>query len=168
MIIYDWTGACKFPCVGNATLHVVTTSDYVPGTIAGFGQGAPQLITAVYTDNLVTGDFGGVEWQINGQFFTLPATNGPGAGQIVVFEDEFRSRADGTWDLTSEGLFSDAATSGCPHPNLTFCTYHAEGTGGTWTVSATATPEPSSGFLLLAACVLTWCLRRLRGALQLQ
>lgn len=155
-IIYDWTGTCTVFCVGTATLHVVTTPDYVPGTTAVFGIGEPRLITAVYTDNVVTGDFGAV-WQTNGQGFTLPATDGPGAATILVFEDEFRSRADGTWDLRSEGLFQGHGV-GCPQPNFTFCTYTAIGNGGTWTISTT--PEPSSGFLLLAACVVTWCLRR--------
>src|SRR5262249_7655729 len=146
-MVIDWTGTCKFPCV-TANLHVVTTPDYVPGTTVGSGLGEPQLITAVYTDTLVTGNFGGVEWQTNGQSFTLRATNGPGKGGILVFEDEFRSRADGTWDLTSEGLFQDAATSGCQHPDPgSFCTYHAQGTGGTWTISATSstTQELLSG-----------------------
>ena len=142
-IIWDWTGTCTEFCIGTATLHVVTTPDYVPGTFAGSGLNEPKLLSAVYTDNVVTGDFGGVEWLSNGQFFIFPATDGPGAATILVFEDEFRERADGTWDLRSEGLFNGHGV-GCPNPNFGFCTYTAIGIDGTWT----RVPEPGTLVLL--------------------
>jgi len=121
---------------------VVTSDVYIPGEdfFAHYPPpDPPVLITARYTDNVVSFDLA-VPWPVSGNDFNLPASPTQG-GYIGLFGDAFSSDAQGKWRFGSESL--RGKLPGCivdPNP----CTYGATGVDGVWT----RVPEPSTLVLL--------------------
>ncbi len=148
--IFDWTGTCVTVCMGQATLHVVLSDAYVPGTSVAFPPPS-LLLEALYTDNVLSFDLTGLQWQVDAQGLQVPTTTQPSVIRTMV--DEFRSNVDGTWRFGGESLLGKLP--GCvvdPNP----CFYRSTGIGGVWVDGPAAVPWPGGLFvaglaLLIAA-----------------
>ena len=159
-IVYDWTGNCdgiitpvhgggSNGCSGQATLHVVTTDAYVPGTAQG-PVPPGVLLEALYTDANLSFDFAfGGFFDRNGFGFLLPATF-PGAGVISEEDNDFRADASGVW--RNRG----GVRPGCDPGLDPICAYVATGTGGVWT----RVPEPSPLVMLFVGLTGLLLIRR--------
>lgn len=165
-IIYDWTGHCNGVvtpgiegCSGQATLHVVTTDDYIPGEtftphFACIGAtctpvATPVLLEFLYTDaNSPPFDYT-LSWLFDSGNFQLPALlpgeTGPGEGELLTTAQVFTSHSDGSWRAAGEDRAPNC-DAGNPPGNNPFCGYGARGSNGLWTRAAV--PESSTLTLL--------------------
>ena len=177
-IIYDWTGECRqvapqgLPCT-HATLHVVTTDDYIPGEIffphlvctatACTPVSMPVLLEFLYIDDNSRFDYTFVWLNDDGNFYLpplLPGESGPGEGGLLTTAQDFFSHYDGSWRAGGEDRAPgcDAAN---PPGNNPFCGYRASGVGGTWT----RVPDPPTLVLLgVGLTGLTFLRRRRVGS----
>jgi hypothetical protein len=150
-MIYDWSGTCVTGCIGVATLHVVVSDVYVPGTVFQGAQGyflAPPsiLLDATYRDSNVTYDLSHGGGNLDPLRFLLPA-DPSGTGRINTPAQTFASDAAGNWKV--EGLMP---TVGCDHGFPSDCSYLERGIGGTWVIDppgAAAVPAPATLLLLV-------------------
>lgn len=158
-LVWDWTGDCNgviipLPpvrggstgCSGRATLHVVTTDAYIPGTVQtpkAFMEPAP-LVEFLYSDMNVTIDLIRDAWLTSGQAFELPASSSDPIGQFDAINAFFRTNADGTWRLGAENQ-----RPGCHVEDDPICSYGAQGFNSVW--SRGAVPEPATLVLLATA-----------------
>jgi len=163
-IIYEWTGVCNGVvtpgiegCAGQATLHVVTTDDYIPGGtftphfacvgVTCTPVATPVLLEFLYTDaNSPPFDYT-LSWLFDNGDLTLPALqpgeSGPGEGELLTTAQVFFSHSDGSWRAAGEDRAPNC-DAGNPPSNNPFCGYGARGINGTWT----RIPEPSTLVLL--------------------
>ena len=160
-IIYNWTGDCQRILFGadtlctKATVHVVTTDAYVPGTASSL-----PLLDWTYSDDISgTGNLALLFNIGEGTEYTLPALapgeSRPGESLISLIPAFFQSHTDGTWRFENEG-----ASPNCDPLHNPFCGYGVVGINGVWT----RVSEPSSLVLLgvgLAGLLLSRRRRRL-------
>jgi len=157
-IIYNWAGDCdgiitpvhgggSIGCSGQATLHVVTTNDYIPGETFTPHLGCtattctpvstPVLLEFLYSDDNIKVDLA-PNWLFDSGFFLLPASL-PGEGSFLTTAHFFRSDVNGVWRHEGESL-----RPGCDTGIDTICGYDAKGFNGVWT----RVPTPSTLVLL--------------------
>jgi len=158
-LVWDWTGDCQQVNPGpldlctHASLHVVTTNDYVPGTeiVINDGLSYPPggaaealpfsvLLTATYSDGIIKPFDFASQVNTNGILMQVPADPLSGLGSFInnnvtLF---FSSDASGVWRLSGEGL-----STICNEFMNPFCGYELVGDNGVWRV-----PEPSTLVLL--------------------
>src|SRR5262249_43426315 len=139
-ILYNWTGDCQRVTQGSpatcthASLQVITTDAYVPGTTLWWSPAElthPTLLEFRYTDDNVTADFA-FFWIESGIQLELPATP-VGESLLLNFTQFFGSDAQGNWHMSSEQLDPN-----CEFSNP-YCGYGAAGVNGVWV----RVPEPS-------------------------
>jgi hypothetical protein len=148
-IIYNWTGDCQRVTQGSptscthASLQVITTDAYVPGTIFGWSPAElthPTLLEFRYTDDNVTVDMA-LTWQPGGgDFFELPA--GSAQSGFLLNQNQFFGSDAGPWHMSSELL--DPNCNGDNNGANPFCGYGTAGVNGVWT----RVPAPSTLVLL--------------------
>jgi len=142
-LIWHWTGDCvsqipTVPLCQHAMIDVVTTDNYVPGTLVPDDYlGAnprPTILSFRYTDDagIDTAEVGLLDfgWSENGNDFLFPAINGEADGVLSTTATIFRSAADGTWRVAGEGMIPFAE---CDQLHNNFCASDARGINGTWT-----------------------------------
>jgi hypothetical protein len=161
-IVYDFHGTCTTVCEGEVYAEFLLSDDYVPGAHMACGWPALcQLQRLRYIDNTTIEDFdftarsaAGLLLEPNG-FIDFPALSGPGFAGFGINggttgDLPFRAHLDGTWEMFTPVGWDTRRLAG--------------GINGTFELAAHEfIPEPSTGYLFLAAIFVFTLSARIQG-----